>query len=131
MFQPNEAFLKQYYANHQESRETLVDFGVVPADLQDREDWQAEASRFLTVLAARGYQFQPTMYDGDSGLCPLYTVRLDKGDFQGLTPVDLPYFQWVVNQLCHPGQTTAIHEQILEVHVLGEGQSLEEVVPPR
>ncbi len=26
-------------------------------------------------------------------------------DFQGLTPVDLPYFQWVVKQLCHPAES--------------------------
>lgn len=121
MFQRNEALLEQYHANHQESQETLVDFGVVPTDPMDREDWNAEASRFLKLLASRRYQFQPAMYDGDSGLCPLYTVRLDKGDFQGPMPVDLPYFQWVVKQLCHPGQTTHMHERVLEIHILGEG----------
>lgn len=131
MFQRNEVLLLQYAANHPQSQETLVDFGVVPVDPMDREDWNAEASRFLKVLASRGYHFQPAMYDGDSGLCPLYTIRLDKGDFQGPTPVDLPYFQWVVKQLCHHGQTTEIRERVLEIHVLGDGQTLEEIVTPR
>ncbi len=127
MFQRNEALLSQYAANHPQSRETLVEFGVVPTNLPDQEDWNAEASRFLKVLANRGYQFQPAMYDGDSGLCPLYTVRLDKGDFQGPTPVDMSYFQWAVKQVCHPGQTTEIRGRVLEIHVLGDGQSLEEI----
>lgn len=120
MFQRNKALLSQYTANHPQSQETLVDFGVVPIHLPDREDWKAEASRFLMVLASRGYRFQPAMYDGDSGLCPLYTVRLDNGDFEGPTPVDLPYFQRVVNQFCYPGQTTAIDEWVLEIHVVGD-----------
>ena len=119
MFQRNEALLKQYYTNSPQSRETLIDFGVVPTDPMNREDWKAEASRFIKALASRGYQFQSAMYDGDSGLCPLYQVQLDKGDFLGPTPVDLPYFQWVVNQLCHPGQKTEVRERVLEIYVLG------------
>lgn len=128
MFQRNEELLRLYYTHAPQSQETLVDFGIVPADLMDREDWEAEASRILRTLATRGgYQFQPAMYDGHSGLCPLYTVRLDKRDFQGPTPVDLPYFQWVVNQLMNPGQKTEIRERVLEIHILGDGQMLEDL----
>lgn len=130
MFQRNEALLEQYYANAPQSRETLVDFGVVPPDPMGRDDWSAEASRFISALASRGYQLQPAMYDGDAGLSPFYQVRLDKGDFLGPTPVDLPYFQWVVNQLCQPGQKTEIRERVLEIHVLGDGQKLEDLFKP-
>jgi hypothetical protein len=103
---------------------------VVPTDPLNREDWKAETSRFLRALADGGYQSKPAIYDGDSGLCPVYQVRLDKGDFKGPTPVDLPYFQWVVNQLCYPGQTTVIRDRVLEIHVLGDGQTLEEIAGP-
>ena len=42
--------------------------------------------------------------------------------------MDLPYFQLALTQLCHPGQTTIIHDRILEIHVLGDGQTLDEVL---
>ena len=131
MFQRNDALLSQYAATFPHSRETLVNFGGVPADSLDREDWSAEISHFLNVLSSRGYQFQPAMFDGDSGICPLYTVRLDKGDFQGAVPVDLHYFQWIVNKLCHKEQRTEIRERMLDIHVLGDGQTLGEHVTLR
>ena len=130
MFQRNADLLDRYYASSPQSQESLVDFGVVPAATAEKEDWDAEASRFIRALTGRGYQFQPAMFDGDSGLCPMYLVRLDKGDFRGPTPVDFPYFQWVVNQLCHPGQKTEIRERVLEIHLLGDGESLADLLKP-
>lgn len=55
MFQPNESFLMHYYASHPHSGETLVDFGMVPSDPRDREDWCAEVARFLgTLILVKG-----------------------------------------------------------------------------
>jgi hypothetical protein len=127
MFQHNDELLQLYSTRHPESVETLVDFGMVPQDAIDRTDWEAEVTRFLQTLAGRGYQFQAAMEGGDSGLCPLYAVRLDRGDFNGPTPVDLSYFQWVVDQLCHKAQKTEVRGRILDIHVLGDGQSLDEL----
>ena len=127
MFQHNDELLQLYSTRHPESVETLVDFGMVPQDAMVRADWEAEVTRFLQTLASRGYRFQAAMFDGDSGLCPLYAVRLDRGDFNGPTPVDLSYFQWVVDQLCHKPQKTEVHGRILDIHVLGDGQSLDEL----
>jgi hypothetical protein len=120
MFRWNNELQEQYYTKNPGSPESLVDFGQVPEDLQDREDWEAEVSRFIRSLAGRGYLFQAAMYDGNSGASPLYSVRLDRGDFNGPRPVDLQYFEWVVRQLCLPGQTTHIRERVLGIQVLPE-----------
>ena len=124
MFERNKTLLEQYTRNHPGSQETLIDFGVVPTERSDREDWKAEVDRFLRELTSRGYQLRPAMYDGHTGWSPLHIVRLDRMDFQGPTPVDLSYFQWVVNQFCHPGQTTVITGHVIEIHILGDGASL-------
>ena len=70
MFQRNESLLRQYYAHTPQSQETLVDFGMTPTDPLDQEDWEAEASRFLTVLTSRGYPCLVVM--GASVLCTLF-----------------------------------------------------------
>ena len=120
MFQPNSDLLRNYAARNPHHQESLIDFGVVPQDGADREDWNAEVGRLLRALFLRGYQLTPAMYDGDSGLCPISTIRLDKGDFLGPTPVELDYLQWVCQQLCRKDQRTTIHDGVLEVHMLGD-----------
>ena len=131
VFEPNTALLQQFAASFPGHQESLVDFGVVPQDQQDREDWQAEVTRFINGLTNRGYQVWVAMFDEQSGLCPLHIVRLDRRDFQGPRPVDLFYLEWVVNQFCRPGQTTRLAGQVLEIHVLGDGQSLDELFKPK
>jgi len=130
MFLPNNDLLQQYAIDHPRSQESLVDFGVVPFDILDRQDWCAEVARIVSPLMGRGYVWLPAQLDPSSGLCPLYTVQLDRRDFEGLRPVELPYFQQVVNQLCQPGQRTVLRERerVLEIHVLGDGQSLSEIL---
>jgi len=130
-FPPNEALLQQYYSDHPESQESLVDFGVVPSERQEREDWCAEVVRFLLPLSKRGYIWEPAVTVPIFGLCPLYSVRLDRRDFEGIRPVELSYFLHVVNQLCQPGQRTVLHERVLEIHILGDGQTLSSRISER
>lgn len=130
MFLRNKDLLQQYAIDHPQSQESLVDFGVVPSDREDRQDWCVEVVRIVSPLMGHGYVWLPAQLDPQSGLCPLYTVQLDRRDFEGLRPVELPYFQQVVNQLCQLGQHTILREQdrVLEIHVLGDGQSLSEIL---
>lgn len=130
-FQPNTALLQQFAARFPGHQESLVDFGMVPQDQQDQEDWKAEVTRFISALTGRGYQVWVAMFDEQSGLCPLSIVRLDRRDFQGPRPVDLFSLQSVINQFCHPGQTTRLAGQVLEIHVLGDGQPLDELFNPQ
>lgn len=131
VFEPNTALLRQFAASFPGHQESLVDFGMVPQDQQDQEDWKAEVTRFINGLTNRGYQVWVALFDEQSGLCPLYIVRLDRRDFQGPRHVDPFYLQSVINQFCHPGQTTRLAGQVLEIHVLGDGQSLDELFKPK
>lgn len=123
MFQPNRELLIQYQASHAYNRETYVDFGKVPTDILDRQDWNAEVTRFLSILARREYYVRPTIHDGNSGFCSFYILTQ-----LSLQKVDLPSLQQVIDQCCYQGQTTIIHEHVLEIHALGDGQSLGEIL---
>ena len=118
MFPWNDELQRIYATHFPGSEETLVDFGLVPDDVETREDWGAGVTHFIQVLTSRGYQFQVAMYDGSSGVCPFYTVRVNKKDSNGWVPVDLPSFEQVVKQFCLPGQTTEIRERVLGIRPL-------------
>ena len=124
VFQPNEALLKQYYAHHPESQEILVDFGMIPTDPVDQVDWRAQGTRFRTNIAnSSRYQFLPVLLDGHWTYCQLYQVQWGSKVFPG--PVDLKDLQEVSQWYCYPGQTTQIRERVLEIHILGDGPTLE------
>jgi len=129
-FQSNEVLLKRYYDQALQSRDTLVDFGVVPTDPAEFTHWSEAVSRFTLGLARRGFLLQPAIDDGNSVPCPLYRVRLDKQDVQDPMPVELPYFEWVVKQFCRPGQWTNVRDRVLEIDVLGDKRLQDELFGP-
>ncbi len=120
-FHRNEAFLQDYLQQSPDNcKETLINFGVVPTESEDESDFDAAASVFLCGLAQRGYVLQPARYDGVTGICPLYTVRLDQMDFRGPTPAKIAHLLWVTKQFCLPGQRVESVGNILDIVVLPE-----------
>lgn len=119
MFQSNATIVQQYAALHPES--LLVDFGMPPLDPLDRQDWYAEVARFLHHLEARGYRFHPLfLSDLVAGLSPVYEVNLDRSTIQE--------FAQIVKSFCYPGQSVLEKGQILEIHVLGDGEALDAIM---
>ena len=120
MFQPNRVLRTRYYASNKQSQETLVDFGVIPDEVDERSDWRSEVARFTRGIIAGDFQLEEAGIDGDLGVCPLFRVRIRSGQTQDVVPADLCTLQNLVQNLCLPGQTQVVREHVLEIHVLGD-----------